>query len=79
MRSVLLATSAADWEYIPALFARHAPQARQMLQTLLEGHITCEPIVEGGKAGYRFTASGTFDRLLTGAKVINESGGGQGS
>jgi hypothetical protein len=29
-----------------------------------------------GKAGYRFTATGTFDRLLTGLKVINDGGGG---
>src|SRR5262245_12914126 len=33
-------------------------------------------IMEGGKAGYRFTATGTFDRLLTGFKVINDGGGG---
>ncbi len=39
--------------------------------------ILCEPIMEGGRAGYRFTATGTFDRLLTGFKVVNESGGGQ--
>ena len=64
---------------IPALFARHVPQARQMLRKLLDGHIVCEPIMEGGRAGYRFTATGTFDRLLTGFKVVNESGGGQGS
>jgi len=64
---------------IPALFARHVPQARQMLRKLLDGHIICEPIMEGGKAGYRFTATGTFDRLLTGMKVINYGGGGQGS
>ena len=61
---------------IPGLFARHVPQARQMLRKLLDGHILCEPIVEGGKAGYRFTATGTFDRLLTGFKVINDGGGG---
>ncbi len=66
-------------ENLPALFARHVPQARQMLRKLLDGHILCEPIVEGGKAGYRFTATGTFDRLLTGFKVINDGGGGQGS
>ncbi len=47
-----------------------------MLRKLLDGHILCEPIVEGGKAGYRFTATGTFDRLLTGFKVINDGGGG---
>ena len=64
---------------IPALFARHVPQARQMLRKLLDGYIVCEPITEGGRAGYRFTATGTFDRLLTGLKVVNESGGGQGS
>lgn len=41
----------------------------------------CEPIFENGKAGYRFTATGTFDRLLTGTRIINSSinysGGGQ--
>ena len=37
-----------------------------MLRKLLDGHIVCEPIMEGGRAGYRFTATGTFDRLLTG-------------
>lgn len=69
---------------IPALLSRHLPQARQILRKLLDGHIMCEPTVDGnGKAGYRFTATGTFDRLLTGAKVINDSatysGGGHGS
>jgi site-specific DNA recombinase len=67
-------------EDIPGLFARHVPQARQMLRKLLDGHIMCEPIVIGGKAGFRFTATGTFDRLLTGVKLAaNESGGGHGS
>ena len=64
---------------LPALFCRHVPLARQMLRKLLDGHIMCEPIVEGGKPGYRFTATGTFDRLLTGLKVGNDGGGGQGS
>lgn len=66
-------------EDIPALFARHVPQARQMLRKLLDGHILCEPVMEDGKRGYRFTATGTFDRLLTGVKVVNDGGGGQGS
>jgi hypothetical protein len=48
-----------------------------MLRKLLDGHITCEPILEGGKPGYRFTATGTFDRLLTGVQVVNHGGGGQ--
>ena len=50
-----------------------------MLRNLLDGYILCEPIMEGGKPGYRFTATGTFDRLLTGVRVVNESGGGHGS
>ena len=50
-----------------------------MLRKLLDGHIVCEPIMEGGRPGYRFTATGTFDRLLTGMKVVNDGGGGQGS
>jgi hypothetical protein len=65
-------------EDIPALFARHVPQARQMLRKLLDGHIHCEPMMESGKPGYRFTATGTFDRLLTGLKVVNDGGGGHG-
>jgi hypothetical protein len=64
---------------IPALFSRHIPLARQMLRKLLDGHISCEAITEGGKRGYRFTATGTFDRLLTSLKVVNDGGGGQGS
>ena len=69
---------------IPGLLSRHLPQARQLLRKLLDGHITCEPIAdEDGKPGYRFTATGTFDRLLRGAKVVNDSatysGGGHGS
>ena len=59
---------------IPGLLSRHLPQARQLLRKLLDGHITCEPIAdEDGKPGYRFTATGTFDRLLRGAKVVNDS------
>ena len=64
-------------ENIPALFARHIPQARQMLRKLLDGHIVCEPIMEGGRAGYRFTATDTFNGLLADFSVVNESGGGQ--
>jgi hypothetical protein len=64
---------------LPSLLDRHVPLARQMLRKLLAGHILCEPIMEGGKRGYRFTATGTFDRLLSGVRVVNESGGGQGS
>ena len=68
---------------LPSLFGRHVPQARQMLRKLLDGHILCEPIVQDGRPGYRFTATGTFDRLLTGKLVVNgpanDGGGGQGS
>ena len=39
--------------------------------------------MEEGKAGYPFAATGTFDRLLAGVKVVNDSinysGGGHGS
>ncbi len=63
---------------MPALLSHQVPQARQMLRKFLDGRLLCEPIVEGGKAGYRFTATGTFDRLLTGVKVINDGGGGHG-
>jgi hypothetical protein len=33
-------------------------------------------IKEGGKPRYRLTGTGTFDRLLTGMKVVNDGGGG---
>ncbi|HWV46340.1 MAG TPA: zinc ribbon domain-containing protein [Nitrospira sp.] len=56
---------------LPSLFGRHVPQARQMLRKVLDGHILCEPILEDGKPGYRFSATGTFDRLLTGKRVMN--------
>jgi hypothetical protein len=39
------------------------------------GHILCEPIEENGKPGYRFTATGTFDGLLTGVKAVGNYGG----
>ena len=39
----------------------------------------CEPIMKDGKSAYRFTATGTCDRLLTGVKVVNQNGGGQGN
>lgn len=61
---------------ISQVVVRHVPLARQMLRKLLDGYILCGPIMEGGRAGYRFTATGTFDRLLTGFKVVNENGGG---
>jgi site-specific DNA recombinase len=64
---------------LPAVFGRHVPMARQLLRKLLDGHILCEPIMEEGRPGYRFTATGTFDRLLTGAQVVNHGGGGEGS
>jgi hypothetical protein len=63
----------------PALLGRHVPLARQLLRTLLDGHILCEPIEEDHRPGYRFTATGTFGRLLTGTSVINAGGGGEGS
>lgn len=62
-----------------ALLGRHVPLARQMLTTLLDGHILCEPIQEDHRPGYRFTATGTFGRLLTGTSVVNDGGGGEGS
>lgn len=49
----------------PALLGRQVPLARQILRELLDGHILCEPIEEGHRPGYRFTATGTFGRLLT--------------
>ena len=48
-----------------------------MFRKLLNGNIVCEPIMKDGESGYRFTASGPFDRLLAGVKVVNKNGGGR--
>lgn len=64
---------------IPGVLTRQVLLACQMLRTLLDGHISCGSAEEGEKRGYRFTATGTLDRLLMGVTVINQSGGGQGS
>lgn len=64
---------------IPGLLTRQVLLACQMLRTLLDGHNSCGSVEEGEKRGYRFTATGTLERLLMGVTVINQSGGGQGS
>ncbi len=65
---------------IPGLLTRQVLLACQMLRTRLDGDISSRELVkEGEKRGYRFTATGTLDHLLMGVKVINQSGGGQGS
>ena len=51
-------------------------QARQMLRKLLDGQLRCEPFEEDGRRGYRFSATGTYSRLFTGA--AREGGGPNG-
>ena len=42
-----------------ALLGRHVTQARQMLRSLLEGRLACEPFDDGTGRGYTFAAIGT--------------------
>ena len=47
-----------------SLLGRHATQARQILQKLLEKPLICEVIKEGGKKGYRVTGQGSYLHLI---------------
>ena len=78
MRNALRGTSEAVRETSHPLRTARAVSLPDA-QEAPERHIVCEPIMEGGKLGDRFTATGTFDHLLTGMKVVDESGGGQGN
>ena len=48
------------------LLAQHTPQARQMLRKLLNGKLEMTPVEIDGRRGYRFTGTGTYERLLSG-------------
>ena len=47
-----------------ALLGRHVAQARQMLRSLLEGRLVCEPFDDGAGRGYTFAAIGTYRRFF---------------
>ena len=49
---------------LDAFLGRHVAQSRQVLRKLLDGRLTCVPFEEEGGRGYRFTAAGSYDRLL---------------
>ena len=63
---------------LKGLLGRHTPQARAILRKLIEGHIICQPYLDDGKVGYRFSATGTYGPLLADSLRTNDSGGGQG-
>ena len=48
------------------LLFHHKPQARQMLRKLLNGKLELSPVEILGRRGYRFTGSGTYERLFSG-------------
>ena len=52
---------------VKGLLARRKPQGRQMLRKVLSSKIELTPVEENGRRGYRFTAQGTFEKLLSGA------------
>ena len=49
---------------VKGLLGRQTPQVRQMLRKLLDGKILMEPIVIGGRGGYRISGSLNLGRLL---------------
>ncbi|MFQ5946774.1 MAG: recombinase family protein [Anaerolineae bacterium] len=57
---------------VKGLLGRHVPQARQMLRKLINGRLVCEPFEENGTRGYRFSATGTYGRLLSGTQYVND-------
>ena len=46
------------------VLGRHPGQARQVLRKLLNGKITCTPILAGESKGYQVTGQGTYHNLL---------------
>jgi hypothetical protein len=58
-----------------ALLGRHVPEARQILRKLIEGKLVCQPVLEAGRPGFQFAATGAYGGLFEGT---NDSGGGQG-
>ena len=61
---------------IKALLSRHTLQARQILKTLLEEPLVCEPFQEGGQSGYRFSGIANYGRFLPTGTFTNHGGGG---
>jgi hypothetical protein len=61
---------------VKELLVRHVPQARQILKKLIQRSIICEPIMEVDEAGFRFSATGTYEALLASLDGTNFGGGG---
>src|SRR5262245_35374183 len=61
-----------------ALLGRQTAQARQMIRTLLEGRLVCEPFDDASGRGYSFTAPGTYRRFIRELESVNFSGGPNG-
>ena len=51
---------------VKELLFRQTPQARQMLRKLLDGKLELTPIESEGCCVYRFTGTGTYERLFSG-------------
>ena len=61
-----------------ALLGRHVAQTRQMVRRLLAGRLVCGPVDDHTGRGYRFTATGTYARLVPGIEPVNVGGGPTG-
>ncbi len=62
---------------VRGLLGRHVNQARQMLRTVLDGKIHCEPFEEDGVRGYRYRATGSYGGLFaSGIASVNHGRNG---
>jgi site-specific DNA recombinase len=61
------------------LMTRQVSEARNVLKIALNGSLTLQPVILGGRAGYRFHGTGNYGSILAYSQASNESGGGQGS
>ena len=61
------------------LLTRQVSEARNVLKTALNGSLILQPVVIGGRKGYRFHGTGSYGSLLAYSQATNDGGGGQGS
>src|SRR5262245_58586480 len=57
-----------------ALLGRQTTQARQMIRALLNARLVCEPFEDETGRGYRFTAPGTYERVIKELARVNFGG-----
>ena len=58
-----LRAAVGEWRDV---LGRQIPQARQIVTKLLEGRLTFTPELSDGRPGFRFQATGTVEKLISG-------------